>query len=166
MVRTEAKPPCLDHMGENSVAHRVCKVSGLFAVRWLEAMEIDELVEIEQDLSAYMASQSAPVVYASITDRSVKPPSEVVRKHMVAMAEKLVPDLGGFYVVIESGGFAGSVQRSALAGMLLLTKLRSRIHVVASADDVLGAVGGTRRTFNAEAARSQLIRDGVLGQSE
>lgn len=118
---------------------------------------------IEDEVKAFMARHREPVTYASITGKDTESPGDPERRRMVAMAEELVPSLGGFYVVIDSVGFLGSVQRSTLAGMLLLTsRLRGKIKIVSSLDEVLQTEGAAGLGVDPLTARASLQRDGLL----
>ena len=72
-----------------------------------------------------------------------------------------MPACDSLYMVLRADGFRGSVLRSAMAGMMLLSKHRKQVHVVGSMDEVLYAEG-QNLGMDVDVARRQLMKDGVL----
>lgn len=144
----------------SSDKYRVCKVGRLYAVQWT-LMDLEGLEAVEEDLKRFIASRPQPPIYAPITDAGTAPPDEPTKKRMVKMAEDIVPSLRAFYIVISTTGFRASVHRGALAGMMLLTKLRGKVHVVQSMEEVLASEGPTGLGIDTASVRAALQREGL-----
>lgn len=141
--------------------YRVCRIGRLFAARWTR-IDLPSLRRIEEEIEAFSAEHHEPVIYAPVSDDSTDVPDHRARSAMLALAEAFAPRLRSLYVVIEVNGFKGSMHRSGLAGMILLSKAtRGRVHVVDSLSAVLLAEGGRGLGADPMLARAAMIRDGV-----
>jgi len=141
------------------MSYSVTKVGSMLVVRWQD-MTVSDITAVRDEVSRFHRETGKPVVYVSITEEGSKPPDDDVRKAMVRSAESLMPMLAKLYVVIDTGGFMGSVHRSALAGMLLMSKLRNKVKVVKSLDEVL-TLAAADIGVDMASARSQLTAAGV-----
>ncbi|MEQ8452791.1 MAG: hypothetical protein RLP09_28210 [Sandaracinaceae bacterium] len=144
---------------DDSMGYRVNKVGSMLVVRWQD-MTLGDITAVRDEVNQFHRELGKPVVYVSITEDGSKPPDDDVRKAMVRSAESLMPVLAKLYVVIDTGGFMGSVHRSALAGMLLVSKLRNKVKVVKSLDEVLSLAAGDIG-LDPNSVRSQLSAAGM-----
>lgn len=142
------------------MSYAVTKVGRTFVARW-EAMTAADIARLKHELESFERACRKQVVYVSVTHPGSKPPDDEARAAMVAAAESLMPKLVHLYVVIEMGSFMGSVHRSALAGMLLMSKLRKKVKVVRSLDEVLQA-GSKVLGVEPHVARARLTSDGMM----
>ena len=94
------------------MGYRVNKVGSMLVVRWQD-MTLGDITAVRDEVNQFHRELGKPVVYVSITEDGSKPPDDDVRKAMVRSAESLMPVLAKLYVVIDTGGFMGSVHRSA-----------------------------------------------------
>ena len=102
-----------------------------------------------------------PLIYVSISGDETPAPEPAVRKLLVEGGREIMALSELFYVVLESDGLKGSVLRSAMAGMMLLSKNRREVRVVGSLQEVLQAVAPKLKT-TPEALLQHLEPSGVL----
>ena len=121
---------------------------------------MDGIRHVEAEVRRHHVSTGQPIVYVGVTSDASPPPSNEVRQALVASAKSLMPIVDRMYIVLEGTGFRGSVIRSVMAGMMLVSKMRGLVHTVASVDEALALMGGLDHVDIA-AARAAMVRDRV-----
>ncbi len=146
------------------MSYSTIRVGRMLFVRWGE-MTVEDIEEVKRDIEAFSITLGGrPAMYVSVTDGRSTPPDDRARVAMVRSAEELMPILSRLYVVIETQGFAGSVHRSALAGMLLVSSLRKKVKVVATVEEALED-GARDLGVELHVARAKLAASGLLEAS-
>lgn len=135
-------------------------VGRLFVVLWTETT-LSDLDRLRREILEFRRNSGQKIVYASISDAHTPPPGDRERKALVAMAEELMDNFEAIYMVLRADGFRGSVLRSAMAGMMLVSKVRKQVFVVATIEEVLHREGA-RLGVDASTVRRQLAKDGLL----
>jgi hypothetical protein len=130
----------------------------VFCVLWRETT-IDDLDRLRREIPDQARFIKERLIYVSISDAQTPPPGEVERRALIKLAEDMLPHLELIFLVIRAEGFKGSVLRSAMAGMLLLSKHRKVVQIVGTIDEALYY---SRGLLDESAVRRQLARDGML----
>lgn len=132
----------------------------MFAVLW-EETTLADIEQLRREIPEARRSAGDKLVYLSISDSKTPPPGELERKAMVQLAEDMMPHYEALYIVLRADGFRGSVLRSAMAGMMLLSRHRKQVHVVSSVEEVLHREEASLGV-DLSTARRQLAKDGLL----
>ena len=131
-------------------------------VRAAYGVRADDYIEaVGREFAAIGQRTTGKLVYVSISDSAARPPDERTRKALVQLAEDMQQYYESCYVVLRAESFKGSVLRSAMAGMLLMSKHRKNVHVVGTIDEVLHAERG-KLGADESRIRRQLQLDGVM----
>lgn len=80
------------------------------------------------------------LIYVSVSADDSGNPDDGARKAVVKLGEDIMEISDAFYVIVEASGFRGSVLRSALAGMMMLSRKGKSVHVEQSTEKVVRAV--------------------------
>lgn len=137
-----------------------CRAGRVFAVRWSNTT-VEGVERVGAEAKRYQRSLGKKIVYISVTGEDCPPPSEAARTALVEGAKDLASVCERIYVVLEGQGFRGSVLRSVLASLMLLSRMRGTIHVAPSVDEVLAALAGTPG-FEDALVRRAFVREGIL----
>lgn len=136
------------------------RIGRLFAVLW-EETKLADIEQLRREIPEARRAAGDKLIYLSISDGHTPPPGDLERKAMVQLAEDMMPHYDALYIVLRADGFRGSVLRSAMAGMMLLSKHRKQVHVVSSIEEVLHRESD-RLGVDESTARRQLAKDGLL----
>jgi hypothetical protein len=145
------------------VSYQSASIGRLFAVRWHET-QISDIERLREEFVRAAERAGGTVIYVSIQDASTKPPPERERRALLQLAADMYSRYDALYLVLHAEGFKGSVLRSALAGMMLISKQREKVKVVASIEEVLQTEAGNLGATNS-AIRGELARAGILPAS-
>lgn len=118
------------------MAYKSCLVGRVFAVRWVTT-ELEDLTTVRDELKAAYKARGERLIYLSVSAEDAPPPAPNVRSELLRTASEVLNICEDFFIIIETRGFRGSVQRSAMAGMLLLYKDSARIKVRSSVTECL-----------------------------
>lgn len=135
--------------------YRTCQAEDLFLVRWYKT-DTASLEEIEWKFATACRAASRPLVYVSISADDTPPPDDTTRKKMLAGVDVILKDTNHFYVVLDSRGFRGSVQRTAMAGLMLLFKHSRQIKVCAGIEEVISDLRTHKIIVNPEKVRGAM----------
>lgn len=117
--------------------YQTLRVGRLFFVRWIQT-DIAGLEEVEKEVINARAGSPTPLVYVSISNDKTTPPDDATRKKLLAGVDVILKQCDQFFIVLESKGFKASVQRTAMAGLMLLHKDSKSIRIRSSLDEVFG----------------------------
>lgn len=137
-----------------------CRAGRVFAVRWTNTT-VEGVERVSAEAKRYQRSLGKPLLYISVTGEDCPPPTEAARTALVDGAKELATVCERIYVVLEGQGFRGSVLRSVLASLMLLSRMRGTIHVAPSIEEVLAALVGIPG-FEDSLVRRALLREGIL----
>jgi hypothetical protein len=130
------------------------EVGRIFVVRWIEPT-VDDLNEIRTRLKALGAKLGKPPVYIAITPAESTPPTDSVRKEMLATMGEMSNLTESLHLVLEGSGLKFSALRSIVASMFLIGGNR-KTHVH---DSLHNAIAKARLGEDeAEAVREALNR--------
>lgn len=136
------------------------QVGKVFAVLWKETT-LEDIAQLRQEIPEARRLVGEKIIYLSISDGKTPSPGEAERKAMVKLAEDMMPHYEALYIVLRAEGFRGSVLRSVMAAMMLLSKHRQHVYVVDSIEEVLYR-HSDRLGLDESAVRRQLAKDGLL----
>jgi hypothetical protein len=135
-------------------------VGRLFVVLWGETTLAD-IDRLRREFNDAARQAGGTVIYVSIQDATTKPPADAERKGLMQLAEDMFSKYDSLYLVLRADGFRGSVLRSTVAGMMLMSKQRSKVHVVGTLDEVLYAerdnIGVPESTVRRELANANIL---------
>ena len=136
------------------------QVGRVFAVRWHDTT-VEGVAAVKREAERLHRSLGEELIYLSVTGDDCEPPTDEARRALVASGKELSDICEHFYLVLEASGFRGSTMRSVVAGLMLLSKMRGKIEVCASVDEVLGRLR-TVPGVSESAVRSALQQGGVI----
>lgn len=136
-----------------------CRAGRVFAVRWTNTT-VEGVERVSAEAKRYQRSLGKELIYVSVTGEDCPPPSEEARNALVDGAKDLASVCERIFVVLEGQGFRGSVLRSVLASLMLLSRMRNTIQV-SSVEEVLSSLAGSPG-FEEGLVRRAFLREGIL----
>ena len=124
-------------------------MQGLFLVRWERPQAVD-IPRMEQEVAQLVASSTRAVHGLSVVPADTTAPDEATRRAMGASLPRLLEHLTTMHVVIEGAGFAHSILRSAMTGIVLVGGKRGRVFVHSDLEAGLLKVASQLETSGAE----------------
>ncbi|MEW5850987.1 MAG: hypothetical protein AB2A00_19530 [Myxococcota bacterium] len=134
--------------------YQTCHSGKIFAVRWFQT-DVASLEAVEQEFSSACRRVRDKLVYVSISKDDTPPPDDATRKKMLAGVDVILKEASHFFIVMESRGFRGSVQRTAMAGLMLVYKNSRQIKTCANMDEVFAELENAKIPVN----RQQVLKD-------
>lgn len=144
----------------DAVKYQTSRIGRLFFVRWQQT-DIPSLEEVEKEVAAARKASSGPLIYISISNDKTTPPDDATRKKLLSGVDVILKMCDQFFIVLESKGFKASVQRTAMAGLMLLHKESKSIKIRSSLDEVFGELEKSQPLDRAAITR-QLKASGMI----
>ena len=143
------------------MAYRSVLVDRLFVVRWIGTPTTDDLASQLREVRAASQAAGHMVVYVAVVPRDMPPLTGPVRTELMRLAPELLKYCHAVYNVIEGTGFAATLLRSMVAGMVFASNVRGKAHVHATVDSVLAhlcpVLGMDREAVTAQLRAAQII---------
>ncbi len=111
-------------------------VGGVFLVRWT-APQAEDVEAITRELEHARARVGRQVDYIAVVPASSPPPDKTTRHAMVKVLERLESVCRKVHMVVEGEGFANSIRRSVLTGILLASRKAELVAIYSSIDQAL-----------------------------
>lgn len=114
-------------------------IDDVFTVRWKEPTlpDVDAVVR-EVNVAANRLGRA--VHYIAIIPADSKPPSDDVRKAMMASMDAIMKNTTDLHFIIEGGGFKHAILRSALTTITFVAAKRASLHVHATVQEALAKI--------------------------
>lgn len=141
------------------MTYAISRVGRVFAVRWSETTR-EGVEAVATEARGYHRQLGQPLFYLSVTGEECKPPTDDARQALVDSAKSLSDICEKLFVVLEGQGFRGSVLRSVLASLMMLSKMRGTIEVAPSIDEALSQIAG-KPGYDDARVRAAFTRDGI-----
>ncbi len=104
------------------MAIRSTFVAPVLFIRWVEAVEANNVPEILRELHAAHEGVGNDLVYVAIVPVDCRPPDSAARDALREGTDRAVEMCSSVHVVIEGSGFRRAMMRSISAGLLLATR--------------------------------------------
>lgn len=143
------------------MSFRSAFIDCVHVVRWIAPLTSD-VAPMVREVSAARLSFGRPIYGISIVPTDCKVPTDDARVAMGKAMGAILESLDTIHFVMEGTGFAHSVRRSALSGMLLLGGKRGRIIVHADLDAALKELA-PHLSLSTDEFKKQARAAGVLG---
>jgi hypothetical protein len=137
------------------MSYKSCVLNGLFVVRW-ERPAVGDPTRYYHELLQAAQSQGKPLVGLFIMPETSSAPDDQFKKEQAALLSKVMQHLTFAVAVFEGTGFAASLKRSALVGILLLSGQRQKVFVRSSVEEALVRDPPGPMPFNAHKALNDL----------
>lgn len=111
----------------------------LYVVRWEDPVASD-VARMEREVAQVARRASESLHGLSIVPARTSPPDEATRTAMGKSMPSLLDHLATMHVAIEGTGFAHTILRSAMTGIILVGGKRGRVFVHASVADAVGEI--------------------------
>jgi hypothetical protein len=111
------------------------------------------------------ATVGKPLIYVAVFSPRIPPPADDVRKVMADNMDGMLEHCEAMHLVFEGTGFGHTMQRMAMASILLIAGKRKKVHIAPSLKD---AISQSPRDMGAEitAAVKKGLQSGLLPPSK
>ena len=136
-------------------------IDGVHIVRWKEP-QLADIVPLVMEVRRAREKHGKPIVGIAIMPTDSAPPSDEARTAMGRSMTDILQAIETVHFVMEGRGFAHSIKRSALSGVLLLGGKRGRIVVHSTVEAALREIA-PRLTLPLRDFEDKARKSGVLG---
>jgi hypothetical protein len=134
---------------------------GVHIVRWKEP-QLADIVPLVNEVRRAREKHGKPIVGIAIMPTDSAPPSDEARMAMGRSMNDILQSIETVHFVMEGRGFAHSIKRSALSGVLLLGGKRGRVVVHSKVEEALREIA-PRLTVTPREFEDRARKSGVLG---
>jgi hypothetical protein len=101
------------------------------------AVSMVDALQIPKAVSDAYTSVGKPLIYVAVFSPRIPPPQDDVRKVMADNMDAMLEHCEAMHLVFEGTGFGHTMQRMAMASILLIAGKRKKVHIAHSLKDAI-----------------------------
>jgi hypothetical protein len=120
------------------MSHSRAVLGRVFLAVWdAGAVSMVDALQIPKAVADAYTNVGKPLIYVAVFSPRIPPPQDDVRKVMADNMDAMLEHCEAMHLVFEGTGFGHTMQRMAMASILLIAGKRKKVHIAHSIKDAI-----------------------------